>query len=85
MRLLLYWGRTKGKETPQRMLNSGTQILPILLTGGGSKGNNGIVTSCATTTDPARQGISMSTRAQDHTYTIDVLLYPLCEENKVNP
>jgi hypothetical protein len=45
-------------------LNPSTQILPILLMGGGSKGNNGIVTSHATTTDLARQGISTSTRAQ---------------------
>jgi hypothetical protein len=29
------WGRTEGKETPQRMLNPGTQILRILLTGCG--------------------------------------------------
>jgi hypothetical protein len=61
MRLLLYWGHTEGKETPQRMLNPDTQILPIILTGGGSKGNNGIATSHTTTTDLARQGISMST------------------------
>jgi hypothetical protein len=61
MRLLLYWGRIEGIETPQRMLNPGTQILPILLTRGGSKGNNRIVTSRATTTDPPRQGISTST------------------------
>jgi hypothetical protein len=64
MQLLLYWGRTEGKETPQRMLNLGTQILPILLMGGGSKGNNWIATSRTTTTDPTRQGISTSTQAQ---------------------
>jgi hypothetical protein len=50
------WGRTEGKETPQRMLNPGTQILRILLTGCGYKGSNGIVTSRAATTDLARQG-----------------------------
>jgi hypothetical protein len=54
------WGRTEGKETPQRMLNPGTQILRDV----GYKGSNGIVTSHATTIDLARQGASMSILAQ---------------------
>jgi hypothetical protein len=44
----ILWGHTVGKETPQRMLNQGL-VLPNLLMGGGSKGNNGTVKSHATT------------------------------------
>jgi hypothetical protein len=78
------WGHTEGKETPQRMLNPGTEILQVLLMGCGVQRSNGIVTSHATTTDPPRQGASMSILAQAPHLRYRRLLYPQPEENKVN-